>query len=109
MHRALPLTFFLTKLRLHSSFGIVTDAARMAGSTAVRTAGPAMTSSEHTGHSLDPDVYNDEGRPPGWYVDPDKPWRMRYWRTGEHEGWSKETTKTPEKAQSEWRDLRWRR
>jgi hypothetical protein len=70
---------------------------------------PAMATDEHTGHSLDPDVYTDEGRPAGWYVDPDKPWRMRYWRTGEHQGWSKETTKTPEKAQSEWRDLRWRR
>ena len=70
---------------------------------------PAMATDEHTGHSLDPDVYTDEGRPPGWYVDPDRPWRMRYWRTGEHQGWSKETRKTPEKAQSEWRDLRWRR
>jgi hypothetical protein len=70
---------------------------------------PAMATDEHTGHSLDPDLYTDEGRPPGWYVDPDKPWRMRYWRRGEHQGWSKETTKTPEKAQSEWRDLRWRR
>ena len=70
---------------------------------------PEVAKGQHTGHSLDPDVYTDEGRPPGWYVDPDKPWRMRYWRTGEHQGWSKETTKTPEKAQSEWRDLRWRR
>jgi hypothetical protein len=70
---------------------------------------PAMATDEHTGHSLDPEVYTDEGRPPGWYVDPDRPWLMRYWRTGEHQGWSKETTKTPEKAQGEWRDLRWRR
>lgn len=69
---------------------------------------PAEATQEHTGHSLDPGVYTDEARPPGWYVDPDKPWVMRYWRTGEHQGWSKETTKTPEKAQSEWRDLRWR-
>jgi hypothetical protein len=70
---------------------------------------PAMAADEHTGHSLDPDVYTDERRPPGWYVDPDAPWLMRFWRTGEHQGWSKETTKTPEKAQGEWRDLRWRR
>lgn len=75
-----------------------------AGASATATA-----TGEHTGHSLDPGVYTDEERPPGWYVDPDKPWRMRYWRTGEHEGWSKETLKTPEKAQSEWRDLRWKR
>lgn len=70
---------------------------------------PEVAKDEHTGHSLDPGVYSDEGRPPGWYVDPDKPWRMRYWRTGEHEGWSKETTKTPKKALDGWRDLRWRR
>ena len=72
-------------------------------------AAPAMSAGEHSGHSLDPGVYTDEGRPPGWYVDPDKPWRMRYWRTGEHQGWSKETSKTPKGALSEWRDLRWRR
>lgn len=70
---------------------------------------PAMATTEHTGHFLDPDIYPDEDRPPGWYLDPDKPWRMRYWRTGARQGWSKETTKTPEKAQSEWTDLRWRR
>ncbi len=70
---------------------------------------PATSSGEHIGHSLDPGVYTDEGRPPGWYVDPDKPWVMRYWRMGAHQGWSKETTKTPAKALSEWRDLRWRR
>jgi hypothetical protein len=69
----------------------------------------AMATEEHTAHSLDPDVYSDEGRPAGWYVDPNRPWRMRYWHAGEHQAWSKETTKTPEKAQSEWRDLRWRR
>jgi hypothetical protein len=72
-------------------------------------AAPAMVTDERTGHSLDPDVYSDEGRPPGWYVDPDRPWLMRYWRTGDNQGWSKETTKTPKKAQSEWRDFRWRR
>jgi hypothetical protein len=70
---------------------------------------PAMSTDEHTGHSLDPDVYTDEGRPPGWYVDPNQPSVMRYWRTGQHQGWSTETTKTPEQARSEWRDLRWRR
>jgi hypothetical protein len=63
----------------------------------------------HAGHSLDPGVYTDEGRPPGWYVDPDKPWRMRYWRTGKETGWSKKTTKTPKQVLDEWRDLRWRR
>lgn len=62
-----------------------------------------------TAHSLDPSVHTDEDRPPGWYVDPDRPWLMRYWHAGEHRTWSKETAKTPEKAQAEWRDLRWRR
>jgi hypothetical protein len=63
----------------------------------------------HTGHSVDPGAYTDEDRPAGWYVDPDKPWRMRYWRKGEHEGWSKETTKTPPRVLENWRDLRWKR
>ena len=70
---------------------------------------PAMATDEHTGHSLDPTVYTDEARPPGWYVDPDQPWRMRYWAGGGKGAWSDQTMKTPEKAQSEWRDLRWRR
>jgi len=69
---------------------------------------PAMSGDEHTGHSLDPDVYTDASRPAGWYVDPNQPSIMRYWRTGQHQGWSKETTRTPEQARSEWRDLRWR-
>jgi hypothetical protein len=70
----------------------------------------ASGSGELTGHSLDPGVYSDEGRPPGWYVDPDRPWRMRYWRTGgDNPGWSKETTRTPTQVQATWRDLRWRR
>lgn len=67
-----------------------------------------MGTDEHTGHSLNPDLYGDEDRPSGWYVDPDRPWRMRYWRTGDVQGWSEETLKTPEKAQAEWRDLRWK-
>jgi hypothetical protein len=69
---------------------------------------PAMSADEHTGHSLDPDVYTDASRPPGWYVDPNQPSIMRYWRTGKHRGWSEETTETPEEARAEWRDLRWR-
>ena len=75
----------------------------------VGPAAPAMATGEHTGHSLNPDLYGDEDRPPGWYVDPDRPWYMRYWRTGDVQGWSEETLKTPEKAQAEWRDLRWKR
>ena len=59
------------------------------------------------GRPLTPDVYTDEGRPPGWYVDPRPSHALL--AHGRHQGWSKETTKTPEEAQAEWRDLRWRR
>lgn len=59
------------------------------------------------GHPLDPASYTDEGRPPGWYVDPDRPWRMRYWAADGKPGWSRRTTKTPKKTLAEWRDLRW--
>jgi hypothetical protein len=69
---------------------------------------PAMSRDEHTGHSLDPDVYTDGSRPAGWYVDPNQPSIMRYWRTGKSRGWSEETMKTPEEARAEWRDVRWR-
>jgi hypothetical protein len=69
---------------------------------------PAMSPDEHTGHSLDPDVYTDASRPAGWYVDPNQTSIMRYWRTGKHQGWSEETMATPEKARAEWRDVRWR-
>lgn len=69
---------------------------------------PAMSTEEHTGHSLDPDVYTDESRPAGWYVDPNQPAVMRYWHADPHRQWSERTAKTPKKAQAEWRDLRWR-
>lgn len=69
---------------------------------------PAMSTDEHSGHSLDPDVYTDESRPAGWYVDPNQPSVMRYWHAGERRQWSKATAKTPQQAQAEWRDLRWR-
>ncbi|MBS1892083.1 MAG: hypothetical protein JST59_12370 [Actinobacteria bacterium] len=76
-----------------------------------RRAGPAppgMATDEHSGHSLDPDVYTDDSRPAGWYVDPNQPSVMRYWHAGEHRQWSKTTSKTPKNAQADWRDLRWR-
>jgi hypothetical protein len=63
---------------------------------------------EPTGHPLDPASYSDEDRPPGWYVDPDKPWRMRYWAADGTPTWSKRTTKTPKDVQEGWRDLRWK-
>jgi hypothetical protein len=59
------------------------------------------------GHALDPGVYSDEDRPPGWYVNPDAPWRMRYWNAEGEPGWSGKTTKTPKQVLANWRDLRW--
>jgi hypothetical protein len=57
---------------------------------------------EPTGHPLDPDSYSDEDRPAGWYVEPDSPWRMRYWSADGKSGWSKRTTRTPKKTLAGW-------
>jgi hypothetical protein len=57
--------------------------------------------------SVDPGNYTDEDRPPGWYVIPEKPWRMRYWAADGKPGWSKRTAKTPKATLAEWKDLRW--
>jgi hypothetical protein len=65
--------------------------------------------SHATPGSLDPGNKSDEDRAPGWYVNPHKPWRMRYWAADGKPGWSKRTARTPEKIQAEWRDLRWKR
>jgi hypothetical protein len=59
--------------------------------------------------SVDPGHYTDEDRPPGWYVNPDKPWRMRYWAEDGEPGWSRRTAKTPKGTLAGWRDLRWAR
>lgn len=69
----------------------------------------ADTSTHPSPSSFDPGNYTDEDRPPSWYVNPDKPWRMRYWAADGEPGWSKRTTKTPKKTLREWRDLRWAR
>lgn len=47
--------------------------------------------------SWDPRDYAPEDRPPGWYVDPESPERMRYWGAGDSPGWSGATTRTPRK------------
>jgi len=59
--------------------------------------------------SVDPGRYADEDRPPGWYVNPDKPWRMRYWAEDGEPGWSRRSRKTPKGTLAEWKDLRWTR
>jgi hypothetical protein len=61
------------------------------------------------GHSLDLASWSDEDRPPGWYVDPDAPWVMRYWAEDGGGAWSKGTTKTPKDTLAQWRDTRWTR
>jgi hypothetical protein len=58
------------------------------------------------GDPLDPASWSDEDRPAGWYVVPDKPWRMRYWEADGSGGWGKRTTKTPKAVHENWRDLR---
>ena len=40
-------------------------------------------------HAFDADAYSDQGRPGGWYLDPDDPNRMRFWDVGgEEPRWS---------------------
>jgi hypothetical protein len=70
---------------------------------------PAGEPSHPSPSSVDPGNYSDEDRPPGWYVNPDAPWRMRYWAADGKPGWSRRTTKTPKQTLAEWRDLRWTR
>jgi hypothetical protein len=70
---------------------------------------PAVPTLEPSGHPLDPASYKDDDRPPGWYVNPDAPWRMRYWAADGKPGWSKRTAKTPKETLAEWRDLRGKR
>lgn len=59
---------------------------------------PTPVSPQPSDHDIDPRRYPDESRPPGWYVDPDEPQRMRYWTTGEEPGWAQRTTRTPGKV-----------
>jgi hypothetical protein len=61
------------------------------------------------GDPLTPFAYTDENRPPGWYVDPEQPRRMRYWGADGETGWSKRTARTPKQTLAQWRDLRWKR
>jgi hypothetical protein len=62
-----------------------------------------------TGDPLVPDAYTDENRPPGWYIDPSRPKRMRYWAADGKPAWSRRTTKTPGKTLVEWEQLNARR
>lgn len=55
------------------------------------------------GHPLDPNSWSDEDRPPGWYVDPNAPWVMRYWAADGTPTWSKRSTKTPRAVLAKWK------
>jgi hypothetical protein len=55
------------------------------------------------GHPLDPNSWSDEDRPPGWYVDPNSPWVMRYWAADGTPTWSKRSTKTPRDVLAKWK------
>jgi hypothetical protein len=65
--------------------------------------GSATSHATVTGNPLDPNSWSDEDRPPGWYVDPNSPWMMRYWAADATASWSRRSTKTPKQVQAEWR------
>jgi hypothetical protein len=52
----------------------------------------------------DPRRYADADRPHGWYVDPDSPKRMRYWRNDAPRGWEGKA-RTPREVRQFWPDL----
>ena len=83
--------------------------ARFAGYPAARDGDRESPPPHPSPSSVDPGRYADEHRPSGWYVNPDKPWRMRYWAEDGEPGWSKRTKKTPKGTLAEWKDLRWAR
>lgn len=58
---------------------------------------------EPAGHMLDFTSWSDEDRPPGWYVDPSSPNRMRYWGADGTQSWSERTAKTPKRTLAEWK------
>lgn len=53
--------------------------------------------------ALDPEGRGPEGRAPGWYVDPERPRRMRYWAADGTPTWSTRTARTPKKTLAEWK------
>jgi hypothetical protein len=64
--------------------------------TAARPAPPA------SGDPLNPTSWSDEDRPAGWYIDPERPKRMRYWPADGARTWSGGTTKTPQGLRRRW-------
>jgi hypothetical protein len=68
--------------------------------------GSATSRATVTGNPLDPNSWSDGDRPPGWYVDPNSPWVMRYWAADGTPNWSKRSTKTPKQVQEDWQAFR---
>jgi hypothetical protein len=66
----------------------------------------ATSRASATGNPLDPSSWSDEDRPPGWYVDPNSPWVMRYWAADGTPTWSERSTKTPKQVQADWEAFR---
>jgi hypothetical protein len=53
-------------------------------------------------NSWDPRDYSPEERPQGWYVDPERPGRMRFWNAGDPPDWGATTIRTPRKIRRAW-------
>jgi hypothetical protein len=72
-------------------------------SAAVAHAAPELgDDSRGPQESWDPSSYSDHARPDGWYVDPSRPSRMRYWTNGDQPRWTG-TARTPRKIRKTWR------
>ncbi|MCW2980084.1 MAG: hypothetical protein JWO14_1811 [Solirubrobacterales bacterium] len=85
-------------------FDLTARSRTMAGSAADEKAPPDPEwDVPPTGHPLDPNSWSDEDRPPGWYVDPNSPWVMRYWAADGTPTWSKRSTKTPRDVLAKWK------
>jgi hypothetical protein len=55
---------------------------------------PASSPARPVATTWDSTAYDDEDRPPGWYLDPSDSTRMRYW-DDELGGWQAKTTRAP--------------
>ena len=67
--------------------------------------GPVSPATSGAGDPLTPDGYSDANRPRGWYIDPSRPARMRYWAADYKPAWSNRTAKTPKQTLEEWHAL----
>lgn len=75
-----------------------------ATATAAEGAAPA-TQSAPVDRGYDPQAWSDAERPSGWYIDPERPKRMRYWGGKDSPGWRGET-RAPRKLRARWEEER---